>query len=374
MVKVPLSELPNRLPPWLAWVCAGTGPDDNATQRRKVMQANLGAALLIVIVVVFNGVYMAIGNPALVRSGWAQLPFAVLAPLVWAVNRRGHLFRARWLLFALAMAGTSAVIVGGQGTVVGAQVWFLMFAVMPAMFYAASEWRSAVVLGLLNLAIFGWLEVKGWPAHPELATLDGTVLQVLQTSLVLGCIAVVVGVVALSERTAEANERRLLVLAATDVLTGLPNRRAFRDALAAETRRAERSGAALSIAVIDLDHFKAVNDGFGHDGGDAALRHVAGVLDESVRGYDLVARVGGEEFALLMPGTDLGQALQGLERLRESVQSRPFEYGGRRLDITLSAGVAQLAPGMAEEAALQAADRALYRAKREGRNRVVAEA
>ncbi len=365
---------PARLPPWLAWVCAGTGPDDNSTQRRKVMQANLGAALLIVVVVGFNIGYMAIGNAALVRSGWAQLPFAALAPLVWLINRRGQLFWARWALFLLVMAGTFAVIAGGQGTAVGAQVWFLLFAIMPAMFYAASQWRSTLLLGAVNLALYAWLETQGWPPHPDLASLPPATLQMLHTSLLVSCVMVVMGVVALSEHTADANERRLLALAATDALTGLPNRRAFRDALATETRRAERSGAVLSIAVIDLDHFKAVNDGIGHDGGDAVLRHVAGVLDESLRGHDLVARVGGEEFALLMPGTGLAQALQGLERLREAVQVRPFQYGGRRLDITLSAGVAQLAPGMAEDEALLAADRALYRAKREGRNRVVAQA
>lgn len=338
------------------------------------MQANLGAGLMILIIVVFNGVYTATGNPALMRSGWAQVPFALLAPLVWWINSRGHLFAARWVLFMLVMSGTFAVIAGGQGTAVGAQVWFLLFAVMPPMFYAAGEWRSALVLALLNLAIFGLLESRGWPAAPEIADLDPVLLQGLRASLLSGCVLVVVGVVALSEQAAATNERRLLALAGTDVLTGLANRRAFRDALRAEVQRAERTGSALTLAVLDLDHFKAVNDELGHDGGDAALRHVAQVLGESVRAYDRVARVGGEEFALLLPDTELAQALQGLERLREAVQARAIEHGGRRLTVTVSVGASPWQRGQTDDQALQAADRALYRAKREGRNRVVAEA
>jgi GGDEF domain-containing protein len=227
------------------------------------------------------------------------------------------------------MAGTGRVIVGGQGTAAGAQVYFLMYALLPAMFYPVSEWRSSLLLGVLNLVVFGYLHTEGWPAQPDLAAMTPQALKQLQTSFIQGCALVVAGVVALSEHTADANEQRLLQLARTDPLTGLPNRRAFREWLSAETNRAQRQHPALSVAILDMDHFKAVNDTVGHEGGDAALRHVA---------------------------------------------AQAFRVGGRDLHITFSAGVLQVAPTMNEDQVLHAADAALFRAKHGGRNRVVAAA
>jgi diguanylate cyclase (GGDEF)-like protein/PAS domain S-box-containing protein len=172
--------------------------------------------------------------------------------------------------------------------------------------------------------------------------------------------------VAAAIAAADAQEE-LARLATTDPLTGLANRRAFEARLAEEIARA-RDGRPLSLVALDLDHFKDVNDTFGHDVGDAVLRELAVRMRAAARAADVVARVGGEEFAWLLPGCTARQAHAAAERLRAAVETTPFGVAGVR---TLSAGVAQLAGGDDRGGLVRRADALLYVAKRDGRNRVM---
>ena len=125
------------------------------------------------------------------------------------------------------------------------------------------------------------------------------------------------------------------------------------------------------MCIIDVDLFKPVNDRYGHIAGDGVLRQLAGIVRRFVRGEDVAARIGGEEFAVLLPETDLEAALAFAERLREAVASDTFELGGEPQRLTISIGIAGLSPERLDRSSLmQAADAALYRAKDEGRNRV----
>ncbi|MHC1790334.1 GGDEF domain-containing protein [Solidesulfovibrio sp.] len=170
----------------------------------------------------------------------------------------------------------------------------------------------------------------------------------------------------------KALEEELVHRAASDVLTGLANRRGFFENAARALGAAARSGAPLGLIMLDVDHFKAVNDTFGHEVGDAVLRAVAGRLRDSVRVSDSVGRVGGEEFAVLCPGTDRGGAAELAERLRRAVEALVVETAGRPIRVTASFGVALWDAALDQDAAdcLARADRALYAAKRSGRNRV----
>ncbi|WP_187371467.1 GGDEF domain-containing protein [Methylobacterium oryzihabitans] len=176
-------------------------------------------------------------------------------------------------------------------------------------------------------------------------------------------------------RRQEAVEARLQAMATTDGLTGLANRRSLDAALEREWRRAARSGAPVSLLLVDIDHFKAFNDAYGHPEGDACLAAVAGALAGAVRrGGDLAARYGGEEFALLLPGATAEEARRVAEAAREAVArlDRPHAHGPASGRVSVSVGVAAALPGPASAPALlvAAADAALYRAKREGRDRV----
>jgi diguanylate cyclase (GGDEF)-like protein len=165
----------------------------------------------------------------------------------------------------------------------------------------------------------------------------------------------------------------LAMQAVVDPITGLPNRRALEDRLAEEVERALRYRQPLSVCFIDLDHFKRVNDEFGHPAGDEALRQVATILRRTARSIDFVGRYGGEEFVVLVPGTWSQDATVLGERLRRSVaDDEASEWNGDRIRLTVSVGIAGL-PEHARDGAslLGLADQALYAAKRAGRDRVV---
>lgn len=172
----------------------------------------------------------------------------------------------------------------------------------------------------------------------------------------------------LSERKRREDELRRA--ADTDALTALPNRAAFRRIADAALRR----GDAGTLAMLDLDHFKRINDRHGHAAGDTALRAVADLLRELVRGDDVVARYGGEEFVVLFRGLALADASRAADRLAARLAAAPIDVGPVRLTLTTSIGLAALAPGDTLDAVLARTDGSLYAAKRAGRNRVMAAA
>lgn len=159
-------------------------------------------------------------------------------------------------------------------------------------------------------------------------------------------------------------------LAATDGLTGIANRTTFQRTLGQELARAERGDGSVGLVMLDLDHFKRLNDTYGHQAGDEVLRRVAGVLDECCRGFDTPARFGGEEFAVVLPHTDPPEARAVAERLRAAISAAPLDP-----KVTVSVGVASYPDDAASaDDLVRAADEALYASKRAGRNRVSAAA
>lgn len=179
-----------------------------------------------------------------------------------------------------------------------------------------------------------------------------------------------------SERLRD-NVQQSIEMAITDALTGLHNRRYMERHLGTLVEQATLRGKPLSVLILDIDHFKSVNDTYGHDVGDEVLREFAARIRKNVRGIDLTCRLGGEEFVVIMPDTDAGVASIVAERIRARVAGEPFpiQKGSRAIDITVSIGMAQcrLSDDGAEPL-VKRADQALYQAKRSGRNRVVLDA
>jgi diguanylate cyclase (GGDEF)-like protein len=166
-------------------------------------------------------------------------------------------------------------------------------------------------------------------------------------------------------------EQQLEAASNTDPLTGVSNRRRFMPALSIELQRAQRQHLPLAVLILDIDHFKNINDQYGHFVGDGVICRLAQLCSEGLRSFDLVARMGGEEFALLLPGTDLTAALAVAERLRQQTAALSMaDDRGRVFSFTVSIGVAVLAPDDDALSLLTRADKALYQAKQDGRNRV----
>jgi len=173
------------------------------------------------------------------------------------------------------------------------------------------------------------------------------------------------------------NVQMSIEMAITDALTGLFNRRYMESHLSTLVEQAASRGKPLTVMVVDIDYFKAINDSHGHDAGDDVLRDFALRIKRSIRGIDLACRYGGEEFVLVMPETDMAVAAMVAERLRRRIAAEPFaiQQGSRVVPVTISIGIAALRDKDDTAASvLKRADQALYRAKRDGRNRVVADA
>lgn len=177
------------------------------------------------------------------------------------------------------------------------------------------------------------------------------------------------------------NRARLLRSGFTDVLTGWNNRRYLQVRLVEELARARRDGTTLVCLMLDIDHFKIVNDSYGHAAGDAVLRELAQRIESQVRASDIAARYGGEEFVVLLPGTEVESGRLLAERMRKAISASPIEIGaGKTVSITASIGIASITPGRevedlktAGESLLARADVALYSAKSAGRDRVAME-
>jgi diguanylate cyclase (GGDEF)-like protein len=235
-----------------------------------------------------------------------------------------------------------------------------MFYVWPVVLsaYFLQRRQAAAMFALIaigfGVALVGWVEP------------DGRLVQWISVVIVSAVLGVVI--VALKEGLERALVR-LRILAAHDPLTGALNRRAFGDALAAAVARAGRGEGRCAIAILDIDHFKRINDARGHAAGDEALCRLTRLLAERGRANDVVGRLGGEEFAVLLDGTDAAGAVVFGDDLRRALAAevRPGEAV-----FTISVGVAELQDGeQAAERMLVAADRALYAAKDAGRDRVV---
>jgi len=168
----------------------------------------------------------------------------------------------------------------------------------------------------------------------------------------------------LKEQLHESKQKML-----RDPLTGLPNRMAFEERITLEINRCKRNNENICIAMWDLDHFKKVNDTYGHDAGDRVLKLLAKIINTRVRKVDMFSRIGGEEFVLLMPDTSLDNALSLNDQLRDSLANSGFNYDGTPCPITASVGIARIEEYDNSESVMRKADEALYKSKREGRNR-----
>ena len=169
----------------------------------------------------------------------------------------------------------------------------------------------------------------------------------------------------------EESERRLVDMAQTDALTGVANRSCFQSTLDRTIAESERSGTGFALVIMDIDHFKLVNDTLGHDAGDQVLQHIGRLLTERLRGTDFVGRLGGEEFGLILRDVQPADAYELTEELRRRIANEALRYGDATIRITASFGIAQWPEhGREAQALFRVADRCLYSGKRAGRNRV----
>jgi diguanylate cyclase (GGDEF)-like protein len=344
-----------------------------------VARVRLLAMCLLMIAPTWNILHDA-GNPMFV-TGFLVTFIAMLASLwIWVALRRGR-WRP-WIGFAssafdVSMVSTALVsflVVASPLMALNSNVTFEMYFLAVLATSLRYDGRICIVIGMLAIAQYGGLWLYSALAYnlrdPALAAGVGLYQPVdLSTRLIL------LGVATLLAVTIVRRAQRLLYLAARDRLTGLFNRGHFDRSLASALDAAIRAGHPLSLAILDIDHFKSINDQFGHAQGDRVLITVAQKLAREMRRTDMVARYGGEEFVILLPGTPRDAALARMEGLRREVADTPIDLGdGQSLRLNFSAGVAGRPDdeeATSPETLLACADARLLHAKRTGRGRCV---
>jgi diguanylate cyclase (GGDEF)-like protein len=248
-------------------------------------------------------------------------------------------------------------------------IFFGMFALSP---------RQARGLGVFSLGLLAAVMAWRVRTEPQLHDVRVEVVHFVYATIVIIAVSILsirLGKLRnrLSRQKKELQEavERIQMLATRDALTGLLNRRAMLESLAHEAQRAQRSGEPMCLALIDLDHFKRINDTHGHSAGDRVLCRFAEIAREELRATDVLSRWGGEEFMLLLPATGAPAALVCVERVRTRLAATPFDDIAPGMTATFSAGFAQCLGDADLEQAIERADQAMYKAKAEGRNRTL---
>jgi diguanylate cyclase len=352
----------------------------DATQRLRLQQAALAVLLMVVSVGILVYAAHVAGTPAAPVAVWALVSVSgLLAMLVairsgWSLQRGDPSLTLPQMLFAIT---SGAVAYAMAGPVRGVAFPVLMVILVFGMFQLKP--RTVAVVSLYALAAFG--AVMWWKARDE----PKVFVPAVELGHFLMLAAMLPAVSLLSARLTRLRERnrrqrkelalavsRIQELATRDELTGLVNRRHMSSLLERERQRCVRSGRGFSVAMIDIDHFKAINDHYGHTVGDEVLRTFAHHAPQALRGTDTVSRWGGEEFVLLLPEAALSAARIGIERLRGRVAATPMAHlSAVPIRITVSAGLTEHIAGESVTQTLERADRALYEAKAQGRNRTV---
>lgn len=326
------------------------------SQRRVVLQAILVlTALAGVLFFVLNLLRGSVG------LGLAELAMSVGAASLLPVVRRTPRLRLWTLVFIVPFFGTLLLALATPTASATMFIWALLPPILAHLLLGRRLGLGVSVLVMGIAALIYWRRFAAEPALMEVAAVANVVIYGL-TVLALSHVY---------EFSRERSELALRRFAATDPLTSLANRGEFERLFKREQSLAQRGGAPLSLLLVDLDHFKDINDAFGHGGGDAALVAVAGVIKESLRGSDWACRLGGEEFAVLLPGTAGAGARKIAERLRAAIAGAEIAYGEETIQVTASIGLAELGPdGEDLERVYQTADARLYESKKAGRNRV----
>ncbi len=289
--------------------------------------------------------------------------------------RRGHI-DAPFGIGATELAVHATVVTLALGLQSGFFLYLPLQTVL-TFFNPKSSLRTKILWGVTHALLFMAVVAAADTFRPALALDVGALrlLLVLNAALFVGGLSFLAHVVSEAARSAERDLRAALArgdeLARTDALTGLLNRRAMSELLAAEAARVERHGRPFAVLVADLDDFKGINDAYGHPAGDHTLRCVASRLLGAVRAQDHVARWGGEEFLLLLPETDEETGLRVAERLRAAVSEPALQLEGVEFRLTATFGVTVHRGGDTILESIRQADRALYAGKHLGKDRVV---
>lgn len=352
---------------WLQQLYWGCEYGSSATARRKILNTNIAALATTGSIALYGLVYIAASNVGLTSAALASFPFCLLFAFIPWLNHKGHTRLASWSVGFALPSLIVAIMLTAQGSYLDLHYYFLAFAVIPTMFFGLQQWRTLAFFFVLNMAAFLYAEYMTVAPDPTLYGLAPWLVSAMRGGYKLTTLLTVLFGMMLAEYSASTNEVRLETLSSTDRLTGIANRLHLDTVLEREFSRGERQSKPFSIILLDIDHFKSVNDTYGHPVGDTVLVEVSKALKSHLRSYDLVGRWGGEEFLVICSDTTVDDASIVAEKLRAVLAAHPIAVTGPK---TASFGVTTYRTGDAIADMIRRADEALYRAKQGGRNKV----
>ena len=363
-------------PYWHAWrdVILSTHPQRRAWVGLSLLALAMTMASILVLVMVAHTLPNA--NIAAVHW-WAAITAAGMFCMTtavrfgWSASLRNPALTQPQMVWALTSGAVIYVLMGeAHGLVPGVMAMILFFGTFDLSV------GKVIAIGVYALAAFlGAIGAAAYINEAPFSVMD-TAYSLMVVLLLSGSIALNLRIQRIRQRLNEKRHalsealRQNRELASRDELTGLINRRTMVERMGEEHRRSLRNGRPLLLALLDIDHFKRVNDTYGHATGDQTLKKFAQVVSATARGTDVLARWGGEEFVLMATDTQSQYAFELLERIRQAVASTVIAHDAGALRITVSSGLAQQLPGETVEHTLERADKALYTAKLLGRNRV----
>jgi len=352
-----------------------TDPDQALRVRRTLMA--LGTAMMMPLILLVSAMLGTSGHAIVASSAAAPVGLAVFFYVLirFDFNLR---FRDPSLTAEMILASIVCVAVISYWTD-GARRVIDMFYLMSMMFGALRLGTARLLwLAVVALLAHGVMLVV-WHHHHPVLGIEASVVEWLALAMILPWFAGMAAYVnALRTRLSKSRRKlakaleRMESIAIRDELTGLYNRRFLMDLLEREAARGLRTGSTFAICMIDIDHFKSVNDTYGHPAGDEVLRGVAATAEANKRAVDVVGRLGGEEFLVVLPETDLKGAMACAERIRRAIGERTFSVLPPERRLTVTAGIALSIRNESPSTLLARADRALYAGKAAGRNRTLA--
>ncbi len=364
---------------------------DSAYTAEQLLQSHQRAKVFIVIGIPLLSIF---GLLALSNREWPLLALIVTSLLMiggsYLALLRGHTRPATVWPAIVTFTALLIYLVAFSGQEHGRALWFFALPVLAVMMLPPRQgaiWAGISIAAAAAIMVFGGPDVGGTSAYSPSFAIRFVITAIL---ISVGMFWSEIALRRYQEETAAqkaatqaesarlkaeiarriALEQDLRILASTDALTGLVNRRAFMERFSHELARSQRHGPAPTLLILDIDHFKKINDQHGHPSGDAVLAHLAQLLRASLRNLDIVGRIGGEEFAVVLVETNAAMAEPVIDRLLERIRETTVTLSdGQPLQFTASIGSTEILWGDTIDTAIQRADEALYTAKNTGRNR-----
>ncbi len=350
---------------------SGLDKVQNPYERRLLLNVNIANLLIFTGYAYFGSLYALAGSEIMLNAIVVNLIALIGFMTIPILNQKGYFHLSPIVLMMTTLITMFVNIAIYVGTSFYLHYHLLMFAYLPIVLFGYKRFGWVIFFTLSHLAVFILVEQQLISPSLPVETIDQSIKRLFGITTIFTMFSGTLACLLITEWNSLRSEQNLETIATTDPLTQLLNRRGFINEAEQELARSQRHDNPVTLFLLDLDHFKNINDTYGHPFGDKVLFKIAKFLEDQLRINDICARIGGEEFVVLLPDTDTIQAKQLAQRINTKIRDLSFsEYGNSVVRVTISIGMASFVNNETFYELYHRADEALYIAKKKGRDRV----